>query len=169
MARSFTPEQNETLRKAAHELVGRFGSQVRLAKELGIYQPSLSNFLSGKFGVGHSMARNIARLKGMSVEELLGIDERAVELDDRYPNRALAIQIARRDGYDEDAIRTIAFAQLQAENDIPVTEWLLAIRDEERRRKRFGAFQPHVFAEPEERGGVLDHVLDEAARPSSNG
>lgn len=156
MARSFSAEQNEVLRKAAHDLVVRFGSQARLAKELNIHQPSLSNFLGGKFGAGHVLARSIARLKGKSVEELLGIDLPEHDYVDRYPNRAMAIQMARRDGYDEDAIQTMAQATLQSENDLPVTEWLLAIRDEERRRRRFGAFQVRVFAEAEDAGGVMD-------------
>jgi hypothetical protein len=156
MARSFTPEQNEVLRLAAHDLVIRFGTQARLAKELNIHQPSLSNFLSGKFGAGHVLARSIARLKGKSVEELLGIEVPAVDYVDRYPNRAMAIQMARRDGYDEGAIETMAQATLQSENDLPVTEWLLAIRDEERRQRRFGAFQIRVFAEPDDERGVMD-------------
>lgn len=156
MARSFTPEQNEVLRQAAHDLVIRFGTQARLAKELAIHQPSLSNFLSGKFGAGHVLARSIARLKGRTVEELLGIEVPNIEYVDRYPNRAIALKMARRDGYDEVAIETISMATLQAEEDLPVTEWLFAIRDEERRRRRFGAFQSRVFAEPEDTRGVMD-------------
>jgi hypothetical protein len=68
----------------------------------------------------------------------------------------MAIQMARRDGYDEGAIETMAQATLQSENDLPVTEWLLAIRDEERRQRRFGAFQIRVFAEPDDTSGVMD-------------
>jgi transcriptional regulator with XRE-family HTH domain len=137
----FTPEQSEILRNAARDLLARFGSQVRLAKELGLWQPSLSNLLSGKFGASHALARKIAALKGRSLEDLLGIEEGGVEpADDCYPNRALAIELARHDGLDEDAIRTIALATLQQERDLRVVEWLVAICDEARRRKRFGAF-----------------------------
>ncbi len=63
--------------------------------------------------------------------------------------------MARRDGYDEAAIEAISMATLQSEGDLSVSERLLAIRDEERRMKRFGAFQTRVVAEPGHEGGVM--------------
>lgn len=68
--RPFTPSQYVTLR----EVVVRHKkkkTQADLAKSLELTQPSLSKLLSGEYRPGIPIARHIADLEGLSLEELL--------------------------------------------------------------------------------------------------
>jgi transcriptional regulator with XRE-family HTH domain len=58
---------------------------------------------------------------------------------DTYPNRARAAQIARLDGFSEQAIARVRQVTLQSGHDLRVTEWLLAIRAEHELRDGRGS------------------------------
>lgn len=69
-SRPFSHSQYVTLR----EVVARHKkkkTQADLAKSLDLTQPSLSKLLSGDYKPGVPIARNIADLEGVSLEELL--------------------------------------------------------------------------------------------------
>lgn len=70
--KSFSDEQNARIRDAAKRLLDRYRTTVALAKELGVAQPTVSNFLSGKNGAGPEIALKIAAASGMSLDELIG-------------------------------------------------------------------------------------------------
>jgi hypothetical protein len=141
--RSFTAEQNVIVRAAVRELLERYGSQPKLAAALEIKQPSLSNYLLGRFDAGPHLARKAAELKGMTVDELLGLT-RTVEPPDRYPNRMEAVRVARKDGLPEAAIQVVLSAVLQSEDDLSIIDWIDAIRDEVRRQRRFAGEEETV-------------------------
>lgn len=88
----FTKAQNELLRDAAKKARKRFKTQEEMALALGISQPSLSNFLKGKWHPGMTTAKAIAHVNGMTLEALIGEysdpDEslHPTEPEVRYPN-----------------------------------------------------------------------------------
>lgn len=68
--------------------------------------------------------------------------ETTTDPDERYPNRGEAEKIARIDGYSEDAIAEVKNVRLKSESDLPITEWLIAIRDAHHRLARFAPAIP---------------------------
>jgi transcriptional regulator with XRE-family HTH domain len=70
--KSFSPEQNERIRDAARQLLSGSDNRTALAAELGVSQPSLSNFLNGKTGAGPQLATAIASHLGVSLSSLIG-------------------------------------------------------------------------------------------------
>jgi hypothetical protein len=56
------------------------------------------------------------------------VAERTLELEDRYPNRAIAAGIARRGGVAKEAIASVLEDQLQADVDPPELWWLDRMR-----------------------------------------
>ncbi len=136
--RTYSSEQNERIRAAAQELLGRYGSQANLAASLGLKQPSLSSYLLGRYNAGPHLMKRVAELRGMTVDELLG-ETQTVEPVDRYSNRTMAVRVARLDGLAEPAVQAILSVVLQSERDLPIIEWIDAIRDEVRRQQRFAS------------------------------
>lgn len=59
-------------------------------------------------------------------------DELASDREDRYPNRAEAISLARRAGYSATAVADIQAMALDADNDPPVRWWLEKIQERDR-------------------------------------
>lgn len=71
----FTDKQHATLHRAvksASEDKKRFRNQEQLALAIGMTQPSLSAYLLGKWRPGVQIARGIAHLEGVTLEELVG-------------------------------------------------------------------------------------------------
>lgn len=66
----FSDLENERLREVAYELSEELGLDT-LAAELGTLQSAVRNFIAGKTTAKAQMANNIARLKGVPLEELL--------------------------------------------------------------------------------------------------
>lgn len=86
--RSFTPHQYAALR----EVVNRHKkkkTQADLAKALEITQPSLSKLLSGEYRPGVAVARAIADLDGISLEDLIGEFEDSTKAK-KKPNLEIA-------------------------------------------------------------------------------
>ncbi len=71
----FTDKQHEILLRAvkhASQDKKRFKNQEQLALAIGMTQPSLSAYLLGKWRPGVTIARGIAHLEGVTLEELVG-------------------------------------------------------------------------------------------------
>jgi len=71
----FTEKQHALLLGAvrrASEDKKRFKNQEHLALALHITQPSLSNLMNGKWKPGLTVARAIAQLEGMTLEDMVG-------------------------------------------------------------------------------------------------
>jgi hypothetical protein len=124
---TFTDAENARLRLVARELLARYGSQTALAEALGpdIQQPSLSAFLLEKYGCGFGLARKLAELKSMTLDQLLGRpgsgEHPAV---DRYPNRAIVLDAAKRLGISTQARAKLAALRLVKREDAPIFWWL---------------------------------------------
>jgi hypothetical protein len=72
--KSFSEDANERVRQAVRELLAEpehSGNQTKLALKLGISQPSLSTFLSGQKGAGPEMAAAVAKMVGLTFEQLV--------------------------------------------------------------------------------------------------
>lgn len=110
------------------------GNKTKLAKALGISQPSVSNLLLEKNSPAFETAERVAELAKMDVWELLGTKkpagERVVEYDERYPNLQAAITFARADGIAEKAIERVRSEAYSMNEDPHPRVWLRRIEDE---------------------------------------
>lgn len=103
---------------------------------------------NGDSGVGRA-GPGFARAFGMSYPELTAAayewwetegkarfrDEdpaRWREMDERYPNRADAVGMARKLGYSEDAIKQVLALPLKSDEDPPTRKWLEKIQEVDR-------------------------------------
>jgi predicted transcriptional regulator len=64
-------DQNAKIRGIVRELVRELGSQVAVARALGVTQGALSQFLLGKTGAGINLATRVAMQKHVSLANLL--------------------------------------------------------------------------------------------------
>lgn len=101
-----TPEQNERAREYARAfLKSHDNNRTKAAEALGVAQPTFSNFLNGRSGVGNILEAALARALGISRSMLLdGIEEvpqRTVVLDPTQPI------FANVEGW-EEAARSVA-------------------------------------------------------------
>lgn len=96
-------------------------------------------------------------------------DEVVTERDDRYPNRVLAVKIARSYGHKEAAIQKIVSKKLKRDSDLPVDEWLESIRHYEREMERFEEPRTLDPADLEEEGSTGDILKDAEARLAKAG
>lgn len=70
--KSFSAAENERIRAAARRLLEQHdGNQRVLAEALGVTQPTVSNFLSGKNGAGVTLAKKIAVAVGVGLDALV--------------------------------------------------------------------------------------------------
>jgi len=130
VAKPFSPAENERLREVADDLCEERGLD-QLAKELAILPAALRAFLAGSQPAKPQWARDLARLKGVSLDELLA-EAAASPAADPLPNRTEAIAIARREGYAAEAIADIESAKV--ERDKSLIDWLYALREAHQRR-----------------------------------
>lgn len=69
--KTFSAEQSARIQKAVEHLVTNYPSQGDLARALGVSAQSVSSVLRGR-GVGLPFAGPVARLMGVSIDDLLG-------------------------------------------------------------------------------------------------
>ena len=150
------------LRAHLSELVRGGRTRVEIADSAGVTKAAIGQFLAGRMGAGDKMIRGLLPLLKMTRDELDAaarawgethpdeLPRRATEIvrDDRYPNRSVAIEFARRDGRDERAIaEVLSRANLaQGDADLLPSEWLHLIERVERRllRESAGVSTKHV-------------------------
>lgn len=121
MARDLSDETNENLRRRLRAYMAEenlTGSDI--ARAMKVSAPSVSDFLSDKSGLSYVNAEKLVQLLGATMADF-GIGERAVERDDRYPNRAKAI--AMRPKAPPGAVAQLRSRAL-AGDDLPVGDWL---------------------------------------------
>lgn len=136
--KSLSKDENRRVRAAVQQLLTEHGdNQSRLAPLLGIRQGTLSAFLREKHGAGFGLARRVARLMGIEVQELLGggPSDAVIEYDERYPNRGRAATAAQALGYSEEAIREVQSMALKSDTDLEPEEWLDMMRAAHRRQE----------------------------------
>lgn len=68
--RSLTPEENERVVAVIREML-QSTSQTELARRLGIKQPTVSALIQGRHNAGYPLARRVAEIQRIPVEELL--------------------------------------------------------------------------------------------------
>lgn len=124
-----TPEQNEHVRSLIRDLLARPGeTQSSLAPKLGMTQPGLSSFLSGRSGTTYVTVQRISKLLKVPPWKVLGEPPPRVPAEDP---RQLAAELAREIGVSERAI-----ADVLAEPLTPETENWRALWWADRMRRR---------------------------------
>lgn len=69
--RSLNPDESRRLQSALRALVTERGSQTAAAASLGVTQQGISSILAGTSPGSYAMARQVARVMGLSVESFL--------------------------------------------------------------------------------------------------
>lgn len=97
--RSLTDDENERVRAAVRTLLAKHDdNQSVLAPKIGYKQPSLSSFLQGRNGAGYKVARKVADLIGLPLDQLLSgktARQLAMPRFDTLPGWAEAVAQAR--------------------------------------------------------------------------
>lgn len=126
----FSDAQARTLVETVAKARKKFKNQEELALAIGITQPSLSNFLRGKWRPGLGTAQAIAHLDGRTLEELVGPVriERAPDSSPsmgapRFPNLEVCVRF--HDGTRSWSAWTLAAARegYFGEKDLPAPSW----------------------------------------------
>lgn len=122
------------------------GEQAGLADELGVTRSAVSQTLDGKTSPSFKMARALARVMGIALEELLtGEPARA-----RYNNRELAREVAVRSGLLPEAIAEVDSVAHHYDGDPTPIAWIEMYQWADR-RARMVTSSPHLLAEASER------------------
>lgn len=138
------------------ELAAKDRSAAELAREIGILPQTLSQLTLGQRGVGMETLDKIATHYGVSHDELVRDAAKwskanpdkvpaattTVDRRDRYANRAVAVEFARRSGVDPKAIEIVQSVSLKAATDPSPREWLAFMESEAMRLK--GGLPPGV-------------------------
>jgi transcriptional regulator with XRE-family HTH domain len=80
---SLGAEEADRVRARLEELTQRRGEQAKIARRLGVTPQAISKIVTRKSDPGVRVARALADLLGMSLDELLGKREREVESEPR--------------------------------------------------------------------------------------
>ena len=122
--KSLSDEQNERLRVYVRELLKRQGgSQSELVLRLGLSQPAISAFLSGRQGTSYRVAERVATLLKLDVRDVLhGARDLAATLAATDP-RQEAARLAADDGVYAGAIQSVLDEDLSRENEGRSTLW----------------------------------------------
>lgn len=143
-----------------------------LAKGIGVTKAQVSVIQSGDRGIGHKTAVGMAEFLGVPWEEFKRqaaeayrsrpqARELRVVPDERYPNRARAIEFMRGQ-VDEEAIRRVQVMALLSDADLTPKEWADLIA-EEHRRIRIQAVDPARAAEERSRNEALADEMEAEA------
>lgn len=129
--KALPPEVNDYIRRRLQEWLDADPSrrQAHLATRLQVSPAHMTNVLKNGRGGGVSFETEVAAFLGMGVEELRrraaaewrGPDEVRLVADDRYPNRAKAVEFMRP-WVSEEAIRQVQSISLQSPTD-PEPKW----------------------------------------------
>jgi hypothetical protein len=119
------------------------GAETEMADELGISSQALSQIRTVK-GVGPVTEPAFARAYANGSIDQLRADaekwwreqpgsrtEPHTEYTERYPNRALAADFARKAGVNPEAIASVQSDSFESHEDLPALEWLRLIEREE--------------------------------------
>jgi hypothetical protein len=124
-----------------------------LARKLGLSQPGLSALLLDKNGPSLDTAEAVAQQFGVDLMVLLDSawspgdppPEHIVLLiahDPRHPNRALALALADKAGFDREVLdRVRAYDVAEGQPDPSVQQWLRLVLHEQQKRDDLAAFR----------------------------
>lgn len=125
---------------AVRSLLGRYETQTALAKDLGVTQSAISQWLRGAGRPSYTNAVVVARLTGRSVADLLALphgegdhDEMGTVLEGR-PNLRAAVDLYRAERpLHEDAVRAVVAAARHLP-DLDRGVWWTMLEQTEQRR-----------------------------------
>jgi len=118
-SKGLTPEQNERVRKLVRDLLRQHdGNQTVLAPKLGLTQPTLSSFLSGRSGTSYGVIEHLAKLLHMDEREVLGKTPSTSS-----DQRALAAELCEKFGVKKEAIESVLAEPLTAETADKAALW----------------------------------------------
>lgn len=148
--KSLSGDEAERVRIALADVVRQAGTQTAAAKRLDVTQQTISDVLKGK-AAGVGLARRVADALSISLDDLLaGRAASSPAEGDRYPERAIAADLARRGGIDLEAIRLVQGIDAKGEEHTSRWQWLDDMRAQERDLKRKRA-DPRIQEEEDAR------------------
>lgn len=120
---------------------GQTTSEVAVGKIVGVSSAYINLIKNGKRGVGESEDGFARLFSGGSIDKLRADSKawaqqhpdelpRTVEMDERYPNRGIAADFARKAGLPEQAIQNVGRWALQSSVDPSALQWLDWIKAE---------------------------------------
>lgn len=119
----------EAISRVISRLVDEMGGQKPVADLLGIQQATVSDLVNIKRGVRLEVVIAIRNAVGVSLDELLELPpptgKSANAEADRYPNRAIAVQLARAAGVPD--VERVRKFDPKIDNDRPAAWWLKQI------------------------------------------
>lgn len=125
-SKSLDPEQNRRLRELAQRVLDRCkGSQTEAAKQIGVSQGFLSEFMSEVRGAGPRLFAGLALLfpdEAMAIMTGRATATTAASADERYPNRALAIA-ANEHRWSHATVKELQSKALKSSTDLTPSEW----------------------------------------------
>ena len=148
-------------------------TKAMLARALDVSAAHVTNLTKNGRGGGASIEAAVAELLGMTVDELrrrakaefghVGLPEITVVKDDRYPNRARAVEFMRDQVLPETIARILSEAH-RSHTDLPAKAWadLIAAEDV---RVRWELDHPAELAAAEERDDEELRAMEERMVP----
>ena len=145
--------------------------QAHLASRLGVSPAHMTNVLKNGRGGGYSFEADVASFLGIGVEELrrrADAEYREPEgaqsvPDDRYPNRARAVEFMRP-WVSGEAVRQVLSINLQSPTD-PDPKWWADQIENADRIVRMDLREPQRIAERDERAARDAAAMAEATKP----
>jgi transcriptional regulator with XRE-family HTH domain len=122
--KSLDVERNETVRAVVRRAVAEDyeGNGSAAAKDFGVSQATLSDFLAGHRGAGVALLYGVAKRTGISVDALLGL---APMPTDTMPNRTLVMRSPEFNEAHGDV--QSAFISIDPGEDLSVVGWSLEL------------------------------------------
>lgn len=122
--KGLSDEQNERLRGYVREVLKRYnGSQSELAPRIGMSQPAISAFLSGRQGTTYRVVERVAALLKIEEREVLhGVKDLASTIAATHP-KLEAARLAQDDGVYAAAIQSVLDEEEGPENESRSTLW----------------------------------------------
>jgi hypothetical protein len=111
---------------------------------MGVTKGAISLVLRQGRGAGDKIIRGLLAVNKLTPNELYEAalawarenpTARSIEYEDRYENRRVAVDFARKADLSEEAIRVVLGMNLKSSTDLPVLRWFDFIRNEDQRLK----------------------------------
>lgn len=171
--KALPPAVNDYIRRRLQEWLAADPTrkQAHLAAKLNVSAAHMTNVLKNGRGGGYSFEADVASLLGIGVEELrrrAAAEYREPEgaqsvPDDRYPNRARAVEFMRP-WVSGEAVRQVLSINLQSPTD-PDPKWWADQIENADRIVRMDLREPQRIAERDERAARDAAAMAEATKP----
>ena len=149
--KSVAPEVALFLQARLRDLLANGMAPSEVAKRIGVTKGQISQLKNHAAGVGFKTLTGMAGILNLTIDQVFtkaaawgkehpdvvaALRNERVEYPERYPNRLLAAEVARREGISEEAILNVVGWALKASEDPGPLEWFEDMRSEDRRLKR---------------------------------